>query len=545
MDSDKQPATQLQTTSLDVQTFSRHFRWLILATWMVPPAFGLSYILYIGLLSAEQMLDVITNPIQLIYVFGWLFFATWYFSRYVRPIRHYITCAAPTPAETTAAVDCLKGFTVQYWAIFLVYLLLAPPSVVLAAWYHSDYQPNFIDLFRMMLVALIVAIIVGLPTFFMLLDLFGRALSRLKLSKPHVTIRTKVFLIGALIPLLIDTMLVQYYWSRTGFFTLETFIIWLSLEVLAIAGSLIFVKSFAQSLRPLENVIRTPAGEDRDFTSIYPLSTDELGVLAQDYRLLLTELDEYKNHLEEKVKQRTRELEAAQQELITNERLATLGELTATVSHELRNPLTAMQASLYTLEKSVDINNDRAADSIARIKRGMKRCDHIVEELLDYTRSTEVDLSPAILDDWLSEVIDDFQFPEGITIELSPRLGDARVMLDPYRLQRALYNVIDNAVQELTSGRANNNQASPRIDIISRLANKRVEIVVRDNGNGISEEILQRLFEPLFSTKGFGVGLGMPIVRKIMQLHDGDIEIHTQPGQGTEAILWLPGTTRS
>jgi signal transduction histidine kinase len=545
MDSNKPPAKQQLTTPLNAQAFDRHFRWLILATWMVPPALGLSYILYIGLLSLQQMFDVIASPIEIAYILGWLFFAVWYFPRYVRPIRHYIASSAPTAEETASAIECLKGFTVHYWVIFVFYLLMAPPSVVLAAWHHSDYQPSLIGMFRMMLVALIVAIIVGLPTFFMLLDLFGRALSRLRLSKPHVTIRTKVFLIGALIPLLIDTMLVQYYWSRTGFFTLETFMIWLSLEFLAIAGSLIFVRSFAQSLHPLEKVIQAPAGESKNFTSIYPLSTDELGVLAQDYRLLLTELDEYKYQLETKVRQRTSELEAAQQELLASERLATLGELTATVSHELRNPLAAIQASLYTLEKSVDINNERAVDSLARIKRGMKRCDHIVEELLDYTRSTEVDLLPTVLDEWLSNVIDDFRFPEEIQVTMSPGLGQARVMLDSYRLQRALYNVIDNAVQELVSDRTRSIQPSPRIDIISRLDNKRVEIVIRDNGSGISEEILQKLFEPLFSTKGFGIGLGMPIVRKIMQLHDGDIEIHTQPEQGTEVILWLPGTTRA
>src|SRR4030067_306930 len=98
-----------------------------------------------------------------------------------------------------------------------------------------------------------------------------RACAAAPLAQPHLTIKTKVFLIGALVPLLIDTMLVQYYWARTGYFTAETFAVWLLLELLAIGGSLIFVRSFGQSLQPLQNFIQKDAqGDDAEIGDIKP-----------------------------------------------------------------------------------------------------------------------------------------------------------------------------------------------------------------------------------------------------------------------------------
>ena len=107
-------------------------------------------------------------------------------------------------------------------------------------------------------------------------------------------------MIGALVPLLIDTMIVQYYWTRTGFFTFETFIVWLMLEILAIVGSLIFVHSFTQSLSPLQNLVT----ENPDFrllknTSLKPRSTDEIGVLTLNFRKALNELAEQKFALDQ------------------------------------------------------------------------------------------------------------------------------------------------------------------------------------------------------------------------------------------------------
>jgi PAS domain S-box-containing protein len=274
---------------LQAAEFRRRFFYLILLTWTIPPVFGLIFIVFIRILSPEQLVGILLTPLEPVYVLGWLAFALWYFPRYMRPISVWL--ADPDSVEVSKVLELMRRFPLHYWGIFLVYLLLAPASVIISAEVYTDYVAQPVDWFRIHLVALIVSIIVGLPIFFLILDLFGRALCDIEFMRAHVTVKTKVFLIGALVPLLIDTMIVQYYWTRTGFFTFETFTVWLFLELLAIGGSLIFVRSFGQSLAPLQGMMNS-----QDVISqagpldLVPMSTDELGVLTTGYQKLLEEL---------------------------------------------------------------------------------------------------------------------------------------------------------------------------------------------------------------------------------------------------------------
>jgi len=274
---------------LQAAEFRRRFFNLILLTWTIPPVFGLLFIIFIRILSPEQLIGILFTPLEPIYILGWLAFALWYFPRYLRPISAWL--ADPDKEAVTTVLEIMRRFPLHYWGIFLVYLLLAPASVIISAELYTDFVAQPIDWFRIHLVALIVSIIVGLPIFFLILDLFGRALRDIQFTRAHVTVKTKVFLIGALVPLLIDTMIVQYYWTRTGFFSFETFVVWLFLELLAIGGSLIFVRSFGQSLAPLQGLINSqnsPGEVEPPY--LLPRSTDELGVLATGYHNLLQEL---------------------------------------------------------------------------------------------------------------------------------------------------------------------------------------------------------------------------------------------------------------
>jgi signal transduction histidine kinase len=275
---------------LKAEKFQRDFLYLILLTWLLPPVIGLGFILFIKVLTPQQLLGILFTPTEPLYILGWLVFAAWYFPRHIKPVGDWL--ASPDEESATRALDSMRHFPLYFWSIFLVYLALAPGSVILSAEYYTDYIAKPIDWFRIHLVALIVSIIVGLPIFFLILDLFGRALGNINITRPQVTIKAKIFLIGALVPLLIDTMLVQYYWTRTGFFTFETFLVWLVLELLAIAGSLIFVNSVAQSIAPLHQMIAGDTSTDRiNSADLRPRSTDELGVLANGYRKLLQELE--------------------------------------------------------------------------------------------------------------------------------------------------------------------------------------------------------------------------------------------------------------
>jgi len=275
--------------SLSGKDFQRKLRWLVFHAWNFPPIVGLSVIMLIGVLSPSHIFGILVTPLEPAYIIGWMVFSLWFFPRRMRAVSDWLDNVPGSSHE--AALRAVRGFPLLFWSVFIFYLILAPFSVLWAAEIYTGFVSSPIILFRIELVALIVSIIVGLPIFFLMFDLFGRALGRLELKKPVLTVRTKVFLIGALIPLLIDTMLVQYFWTRTGFFDAETFVMWGLLELLAIGGSFIFAHSFGQSLAPLQAF----SGSENplikaNVAALKATSTDELGVLTGDYRRLLDSL---------------------------------------------------------------------------------------------------------------------------------------------------------------------------------------------------------------------------------------------------------------
>jgi PAS domain S-box-containing protein len=256
------------------------------------------------------------------------------------------------------------------------------------------------------------------------------------------------------------------------------------------------------------------------------------------------ELIKHQEHLEELVDERTKELHNAQDELIRKERLATLGQLTATVSHELRNPLGAMRPSLYVIEKKSDKEDERVQNAIARIDRNINRCDRIIDELLDFTRITDLHTQLIQIDEWLESVIAEQIIPEGIQIEKDFSLKGVNLSVDTDRLRRAIINVCENSCHAMMDeSQQVVMDKDARLKIKTAISNERVEIIITDTGSGISEEVLEKIYEPLFSTKGFGVGLGMPTVKQIMEQHFGGIEIQSEEGKGTTVRLWLPKTT--
>ena len=273
--------------ALSDKDFKRRARNLVILAWTVPPVFGLSFLLYIQLFTVEQMMVVMSTPVEPGFIVLSLAFALTYFSHFLRPVTEYLE--KPTEIDAAKALARVRGFPFHFWSVFLIYLLIAPGTVIFSAEYYTDFVATPMDWFRISLVALTVSIVVGLPIFFKMLDLFGRALQGIRLERPVVKISTRVFLIAALVPLLVNTMLVQYYWTRTGYFELETFVVWGSLQILVVVGALLFMRSFTQSLSPLQSIVEGKRGIT-DTHKIMACSTDELGVLAGRYQELLGHL---------------------------------------------------------------------------------------------------------------------------------------------------------------------------------------------------------------------------------------------------------------
>ena len=250
------------------------------------------------------------------------------------------------------------------------------------------------------------------------------------------------------------------------------------------------------------------------------------------------ELEKYRSTLEELVQERSEQLELAQAALVQKERLAVLGQLTATVSHEIRNPLGTIANSLYLLKESLQgVEHANLAKPLLLAERNVERCDTIISDLLDFSRQRRIDKTPVIIDDWLNDFLEEMKIPEDV--QMQKKLSTNSVVpFDPERLRRALVNVITNAVQALDEV----DKPDKKLIVRTRLVDESCEIIVQDNGPGMSPDVIKRIYEPMFSTKNFGVGLGVPIIKNIIEGHSGGVEYMTEVGVGTTVTMWLPLT---
>jgi PAS domain S-box-containing protein len=244
--------------------------------------------------------------------------------------------------------------------------------------------------------------------------------------------------------------------------------------------------------------------------------------------------------LARRVEERTAELKAAQGELVRKERLSALGQLTATMAHELRNPLSAIRNTLFAVKETAANKGVDLERPITRVERSVARCDRIINDLLDYTRVKELHLTELAPDPWIEEVLSEQHLPAGIALERH-LAADCMIAIDPERVRRVLINLIDNAAQAMPE-----NAHERKIRVATALVDESyVEFSVTDTGAGIATETLPKVFEPLFSTKSFGTGLGLPMVKQIVEQHGGTITIASEVGKGTRVTVRLNQLARN
>jgi signal transduction histidine kinase len=263
---------------------------------------------------------------------------------------------------------------------------------------------------------------------------------------------------------------------------------------------------------------------------------NELGVLAKAFNSMTAQLQALVDGLEQKVAERTQQLEAAQKELLQQERLATLGKVIATIAHEIRNPLGTVNTSVFSIRLAMEkADTNRVQRAIGLAERNIKRCNDIITELLDYTRKLEVRPSKVAIDSWVNGLLDEQRFPEEISCRRNLASG-LELPIDLEHMRRAVVNTLANAMHAL------NETKSPEKELVveTGVSGRRAEISIIDNGIGIAQDVRGKIFEPLFSTKSFGVGLGLSVIRDIMEAHRGGVDIESELGKGTRVVLWVP-----
>lgn len=227
-------------------------------------------------------------------------------------------------------------------------------------------------------------------------------------------------------------------------------------------------------------------------------------------------------------------LNSAQHELALNQRLAAIGEVAATISHELRNPLGTVAGSIEVLARSPGIGPE-AAEDVERARRNIGRCGRIIDMLLDFARQEPHERQIIEVDGWLQSVLADHSARTVAQVEVEPGL---KLICDPARLQFAVCNLLDNAMQAVEAKAAAD--FAPRIALRAHRAGGRVLIEVEDNGPGLATDLIARAFDPLVTGRPQGVGLGLPLVRRVAQIHGGEASIVRTGADGTLMRLSLP-----
>ncbi len=232
---------------------------------------------------------------------------------------------------------------------------------------------------------------------------------------------------------------------------------------------------------------------------------------------------------------------------IKSSRMEQLGALTATVAHELRNPLGSVRTSAFVLERKFGEQDESVKRSFERIRTGVSRCDNIISQLIDFSRAPDIKPTKTDLDDWLAGAVTELSQSLHATVSLTCVLGigGKSVTFDQSQLRRVVGSLITNA-SEAISGKdgepAGATRGAPHITVETNLSQRGAEIIVSDNGPGIPAENLGKVMEPLFTTKSFGAGLGLPAAQRILEQHGGGIEVASVAGNGTRVTAWLAVT---
>jgi len=232
-------------------------------------------------------------------------------------------------------------------------------------------------------------------------------------------------------------------------------------------------------------------------------------------------------------------LQAAQQELLVAERMATVGRLSLRVAHEVRNPIAAIELNAEMLQDIVrahpGADMEEAGGLVTAIRDQVNTLDALTEEYLAFARFPKPHFEEESLNLLLEELaafVRPVAMRQGLTIHVNTDPGVPMMEIDRGLLRQAIHNLVKNSMEALSRGGA--------LTIESRGDGDVVEVIVSDTGNGISPQVAERLFEPFFTTKPQGTGLGLSITRQIVEEHGGELSWRNGTSGGATFIVRLP-----
>jgi len=313
---------------------------------------------------------------------------------------------------------------------------------------------------------------------------------------------------------------------------------------LILLGAIVVYAVSARLTQPIQRLAAAAEGvAGGDYARrVATTKRDEVGRLGEAFNLMAARVEEAHNALEERVQQRTKELEDAltalrrtQDELVLRERLALLGQLSSSVGHELRNPLGVMTNAIYFLEMVQADAPAEVREYLGILRHQVALAEKIVGDLLDFARLK----APQRQSIAVARVIDDqcarLVGVERLTIErrIDPDLPD--VEIDPVQIGQVVFNLLINAQQAMDG------QGTMRIRASAHDGS--VQIRVTDSGAGVPQDLQDRIFQPLFTTKARGIGLGLAVSRSLAEANGGTLTVMSPPGEGATFTITLPVPT--
>jgi two-component system NtrC family sensor kinase len=289
--------------------------------------------------------------------------------------------------------------------------------------------------------------------------------------------------------------------------------------ILILMGGLIFfVPPIARTMtNPLMQLVKGAGeiGKGRFEHRIKVKTDDEIGTLSEAFNKMAEDID------------------TTQKQLIQSEKMASLGQLSAGVAHEINNPLANISLNAQMLLQ--DIEDEKVKGRLTKIEGNVDRATKIVKSLLEFSRTPEFHPSLTDINELISKTLDivEHEVKRLEVIEkFDKELSD--VPVDPNQLQQVIMNMITNAAQAMPEGGT--------LTLRTEKTGDFVEIEIRDTGDGIQQENLTKIFDPFFTTKkvGRGTGLGLSISYRIIEKHGGFIDVDSEPGKGTSFTIKLP-----
>lgn len=271
-------------------------------------------------------------------------------------------------------------------------------------------------------------------------------------------------------------------------------------------------------------------------------SEDEVGKLAESFNNMVENMSNSRTELQRKsmeLESAYNDLLAAQKGLVQHERMAAIGQFIASIVHEMRNPLWAISMNLQILSRS--LGDNALLQEHMEIARGsVSRLQKMFTDLLDFAKPITIRPEPIHIRALIESVVGGFNSAieqAVIQTQIDIRPVDLDISADPERFRQVLVNLINNAVDAMPEGGV--------LTVKARMEDNVLHLTVEDTGTGIPAENRKRLFEPFFTTKEKGVGLGLLVVKKIVEAHDGVLDIKSEPGKGTAVEIQIKGVTPS